>query len=232
MSRGRTATELAETLGHRFDRPDLLIQALTHMSAAVRDKDGLSYERLEFLGDRVLGLALAETLYLRFPAESEGDIAKRLAQLARREALVTVASKLELGDYVRMSAGEAGAGSRESRAILADCCEAVIGALYLDGGLEVAKRFVLRAWEPLIEAQDHPPSDSKTALQEWAQGQGHGLPRYRQVRREGPPHRPVFTVEVVVVGMDPVEGTGNSKRGAEQAAARALLDIVAAAAPG
>ncbi len=225
---GRRPAGLARRLGHRFARPQLLQLALTHPSAAPPRRPGEgaiveSYERMEFLGDRVLGLVLADILFHRFPAEAEGQIARRFAKLARRDSLVVVAQRLDLGAYVRMSGGEADAGTRMSGAILADCCEAVIGALYLDGGLDAARPFIAKAWEKLIAADAAPPSDPKTALQEWAQGRGLALPRYREVARSGPSHAPEFTVELSVAGAAPERAKGRSKREAERTAAEAML---------
>ncbi|MBU0726750.1 MAG: ribonuclease III [Alphaproteobacteria bacterium] len=212
---------LAERLGHHFKRRSLLVEALTHLSATERRSQ--AYERLEFLGDRVLGLIVAEALLDRFPAEREGDIAKRHVGLVRREALAEVARTLDLGAYLVLSRGESEAGGRDNDALLADAMEAVIAALYLDGGLEAARRFIMGEWQSLMDAEAKPPQDAKTALQEWAQGRGMPLPLYIELSREGPPHQPVFTVEVRLEGGRQASGTGTSKRAAEQAAANALL---------
>ena len=215
---------LAERLSHEFARPELLARALTHPSAATR-RDGIddSYERLEFLGDRVLGLIVADLLMVRFPREAEGALALRHAELVRRETLAEVAREIGLDDYLRLAKGEEAAGERQNPALLANACEAVIGALYLDGGLPVAWAFVERLWAARLEADVRPPQDAKTALQEWAQGRALGLPKYREIGREGPAHEPYFTLEVAVEGQEPVRGEGRSKRLAEQAAAARLL---------
>jgi ribonuclease III len=227
------AQALAETLGHSFAEPELLREALTHPSAmaaaggrsrrasAVHRPRG--YERLEFLGDRVLGLVIAELLYEAFPQEDEGALAKRLAALARRDTLARVATAAGLDEHLMLSRAEAEAGGRRNPTLLADACEAVIGALYLDGGLAVAERFIHRHWQPLMEAEARPPQDAKTALQEWAQAAGLPLPVYETVRTEGPPHEPMFAIAVRVEGHPPITATGRSKRAAEQAAAAALL---------
>jgi ribonuclease-3 len=194
---------------------------LTHASAARRGRAG--YERLEFLGDRVLGLIVAEALLERFPAEREGDIAKRHAQLVRRDSLAQVARALGLGRHLILSRGEEEAGARDNPGVLADALEAVIAALYLDAGLDAARRFVLAHWAPLMEADQRPPRDPKTALQEWAQGRGMARPVYTELACSGPPHAPVFTVEARLEGVEPVEATGRSKREAEQGAASGLL---------
>lgn len=225
----RSLDDLAQALGHRFDDPSGLKGALTHPSVGGvdrRGKDplpGLAYERLEFLGDRVLGLMIAEWLYERYPEDREGDLAKRLAALVCRETLCQVAQAIGLGDYLRLSPGEAIAGGRRNQTILADACEAVIGALYLDGGPEPVRRFIRDQWRDLIDRPGGPPRDSKTRLQEWAQGGGKPLPQYALVGRTGPAHAPVFEVSVTVEGEAPALGSGKSRRGAEREAAAALL---------
>jgi ribonuclease-3 len=223
------AQRLAESLGHRFARPELLAEALTHASAGRRAERGeFSNERLEFLGDRVLALVIAEMLFETFGRETEGALAKRLAALTRKEALAEVGAALDLGRHLRLARGEAQAGLRAHAGMVADACEAVIGALYLDGGLPVAAAFVRRHWTPLIGAESRPPQDAKTALQEWAQARGLPLPAYRVLQTQGPAHSPVFAVEVAVAGRAPAAGTGPSKRAAETAAAAALLAALAA----
>ena len=207
---------------HVFQKPQLIREALTHGSAVGRGRAG--YERLEFLGDRVLGLVVAEALLERFPSEREGDIAKRHAQLVRRDSLATVARRLGLGAHLILSRGEEESGARDNPGVLADALEAVIAALYLDAGLDVARGFVMRHWCELIAADQHPPRDPKTTLQEWAQGRGMARPVYTELACRGPAHAPVFTVEARVEGVEPVEATGRSKREAEQGAAQALLE--------
>ncbi len=232
-ARGRAAppakdpSGLAERLGHGFARPELLARALTHPSAAHR-QGGIddSYERLEFLGDRVLGLIVADLLMARFPREPEGALALRHAELVRRETLAEVAAEIGLDRYLRLAKGEEAAGERQNPALLANACEAVIGALYLDGGLVVAWAFVERLWGARLAADARPPQDAKTALQEWAQARALGLPKYREVGREGPAHEPHFMIEVAVEGQETARGEGRSKRLAEQAAATRLLAVV------
>lgn len=214
---------LAERLGHEFAEPELLVEALTHSSRGGRR----SYERLEFLGDRVIGLLVAERLLLHFPSEPEGALAKRHAMLVRGETLAQVAQALGLGPLIKVSPGEAETGGQKNPAILADVCEATLGALYLDGGLEAVRRILLPIVDPLIEAATEPPQDNKTRLQEWAQGRGLPLPRYQSIGRAGPDHEPRFTVSVEVEGLEPAQGEGRSKRVAEQEAAGALLARVA-----
>jgi ribonuclease-3 len=233
---GDAAAALAPVLGHRFADRALLVSALTHPSVGSaasgrrgRRGGGGAYERLEFLGDRVLGLVVAHMLYETFAGEDEGALAKRLAALVRRDAVARVAEAIELGPHLILSRGEAESGGRSNRTLLADALEALIGALYLDAGLPTAEAFVRRAWAPLIGEAAQPPQDAKTALQEWAQGAGLPLPTYRTVASEGPPHNPVFAVEVEVAGRAPARGSGRSKRAAEQAAAEALLAAIRAA---
>jgi ribonuclease-3 len=221
-------------LGHRFANPALLREALTHRSAA-RHTNGArhgsgSNERLEFVGDRVLGLLVAEWLAERFPGEQEGELGIRLAHLVSQPVLAGVAEEVLLPDALNVSEGETRAGVRRRATVLADAMEAALGALYLDGGIEPARRFVRRAWEAVMTAQSIPPKDAKTALQEWAQGRGLPLPDYQICSREGPPHAPVFVISVTVDGQTGV-GTAGSKRAAEQAAALSLLAQLGAKLP-
>lgn len=210
---------LSDALGYAFKQPDLLEQALTHPSAAAKS----TYERLEFLGDRVLGLVIADMVYRAYPQEPEGALARRFAALARKETLVRVAEGIGLGQHLHISRAEADQGGRGSRNLLADACEAVIAALFLDGGFDVARRFVERHWQPLLAEQSEPPQDAKTALQEWAQGQGLPLPAYRLIASEGPAHDPVFDIEVSLPGHEAARGRGRSRRAGESDAAGALL---------
>ena len=221
---GRDAPDfdaVAACLGHRFATPTLLNEALRHPSVAAGRKS--SYQRLEFLGDRVLGLVVSDLLFRRFPNEPEGALAKRLAALVRQETLTRVSAGLDLSRHVVLARAEDEAGERDNPALMADVCESLIGALYLDGGLEAARRFIEAHWTPLLEADLTPPQDAKTALQEWAQARSLPLPDYRELARDGPAHEPRFTVEVAVVGQPPARGEGRSKRLAEQAAAACLL---------
>lgn len=221
------ADRLAERLGHRFSDPALIREALCHPSVSDPERNVRhGYERLEFLGDRVLGLVMADLLLHAFPRENEGQLSRRFVALVRREALVRVAESIDLGAFVTLSPGEEEAGGRSSPAVLADSCEAVIAALYLDGGMDVARAFIERHWTGLIDEYVTPPKDPKTALQEWVQGRGKPLPTYETVKEEGPPHEPTFTVEVAVRGHGRKRGVGPSKRAAEQAAASAMLSSV------
>lgn len=222
--RSRRRAELEQALGHAFADPALLSEALTHASAVgTGSRPRRSYERLEFLGDRVLGLVIAHLLIERFPADAEGALTQRHAALVQKAALIAVAERLALGRWIEIGRHEAESGGRTKPALLADCCEAVIGALYLDGGLEAARRFIGEAWEPLLAEALAPPRDAKTTLQEWAQARGLEIPTYEVVARSGPPHDPCFTVEARVPGLEPTRGQGRSKRVAEREAAEALL---------
>lgn len=221
---GPPLSELEAGLGYRFKDRGLLVQALTHPSLGGVDRNaGRGYERLEFLGDRVLGLVIAEWLLERFPAEPEGALARRHTALVRAEALTVVAEAIGLGPFLRLAPSERDSGGQAKPAILADACEAVIGAIFQDGGLEPARSLIRGRWTPLIQADLSPPQDPKTALQEWALGRGRPLPHYETLSREGPDHAPVFRVSVKVEGVEPAIATGNSKRAAEKAAAVALL---------
>lgn len=213
MAAKRPLSALQASLDYSFRDPLLLEKALTHTSAALAD----SNERLEFLGDRVLGLVVAEMLLGAFPEEDEGDIGRRFAELARAETLTLIGRDVGIDIAVNH------VGTTANDGIVADATEAVIAALYLDGGFAVAAQFIQRHWSPLINRSDAPPRDAKTALQEWTQAQALGLPEYRDVAREGPDHQPLFTVEVSVPGTVPVSAQGGSKRAAEQQAAAALL---------
>lgn len=218
--------DLIQALGHEFASQTLLEQALTHRSVALNGR--ASYERLEFLGDRVLGFTIADILLDAYPEEREGGLAKRHADLVRRETLAEVAREAGLAAHILLSRGEADSGGRENDAILADVCEALIAALYRDGGIGAARRFIERYWTKRLHAPLNPPEDAKTVLQEWAQARGLPLPDYRIVGRDGPDHAPVFTVSVSVEGAEPVEGVGASKRAAEREAAEKLLAEVGA----
>ena len=230
-----SAEDLAQVIGYAFAHPALLEEALTHPSALApeprrgrrRKPPHRSYERLEFLGDRVLGLVIADLLWRRFEREPEGDLTRRHTHFVRREALVRVAETIGLGRYIVLSRAEATAGAAGNPGILADACEALIAAIYLDGGFEAASTFVRRFWEPLIEEMQEPPRDPKTALQEWVQARGLPLPAYELVATSGPDHAPLFTVTASVAGGDPASATASSKRTAEAKAAALLLDRLA-----
>ena len=215
-----TRDTLAAQLGHEFKDKGLLQRALTHASAST----ALSNERLEFLGDRVLGLVVADKLHRLFPKDPEGLLALKLNALVRRDACAAAAVASGLPEHVVLAASEEASGGRRKNAILAGLCEAVIAALYLDGGYEAARAFIEKYWEEAFAHLSQDMRDAKTALQEWAQSRGsRDAPVYRLIGREGPDHAPRFVVEVAIVGAGSATGDGNSKREAEQAAAAALL---------
>lgn len=222
MSRGGAAelSALEDRLGHRFADRTLLVTALTHASAR---NASASYQRLEFLGDRVLGLVIAEMLVAAFPGAAEGELAQRFTALVRNEVCADVARALELGPAIRLGSGEAQSGGRSKAAILGDVCEAVIGALYLDGGLGAAKALIALHWRERMETWQGSMRDAKTILQEWAQGRGLPTPTYTIVDRRGPDHAPHFEVEVTVDSLTPARGEGRTRRDAEQEAATAVL---------
>lgn len=215
---------LEQSLSYTFKDRGLLDLALTHRSATIDSaatRPDLTNERLEFLGDRVLGLMIAELLYTRYPKEPEGKLALRLASLVSRETLYAVAEDLSLKDFIEVGESER---HQSGDSIAANACEALIGAVYLDGGLAAAEKIIAPLWHPLMEADLTPPKDSKTALQEWAQGRGLPLPEYTVKESTGPDHAPHFVMTVSVSGYEPVVGEGPSKRTATQAAATNMLD--------
>ncbi len=214
--------DLSTALDYTFEDPGLLRQALTHGS--VSSGPTTSYQRLEFLGDRVLGLVVADLLLANFPDEDEGALAKRLAALVSAETLVDVAKEIGLGDHIRVRGDDGGMATAPG--LLADVCEAVIAALYQDGGLSAARAFIARYWTQRLKDTLQPPSEPKTLLQEWAQARGHELPSYAEIKRAGPDHAPSFTVSVQIGDMVPAEGVGPTKRTAEKMAATKLLELL------
>jgi ribonuclease III len=214
---------LLDRIGYRFTDETLLDRALTHISALSGRSRGGSYQRLEFLGDRVLGLVVSDMLLRTYPKADEGELSKRLAELVRKETCAEVARELEIGSAIRLGSSESNAGGRRRVAILADVCEALIGAVFLDGGYPAATQIVEKFWGERMRAVARPPRDAKTALQEWAQGRGLPTPSYKEVERRGPHHSPEFLVTVQLPDREPAEGLGKSKRAAEQAAAAEML---------
>ena len=214
--------DLEKRFGHTFADPSLLSRALTHSSLSasggVRD-----LERLEFLGDRVLGLLTAEELWRSYPEFDEGDMAPRLNALVRKETCAKAALFFGVDQYILMSEWEDESGGRKKNAILGDVMEALLGALYVDGGLEAARRVYDQYWTPNIDALSKLHKDPKTALQEWSQHKKLGTPHYEVIEADGPPHDPAFTIEVRVKSKEPAQGAGRSKRQAQMAAARAFL---------
>jgi len=228
MSRKAKSTQAREELegriGYAFADKAILDRALTHISAASpKQGRGGSYQRLEFLGDHVLGLAISDMLYRAFPKGDEGELSRRLADLVRRESCADVARAIDLGAALRLGNSESNAGGRRRTAILADVCEALIGAVFVDGGYPAAAALIERLWRERMLTPVRPLRDPKTMLQEWAQGRGLPTPAYREVERTGPHHNPEFRVAVDVAALQSAEGRGRSKRAAEQAAAAAML---------
>ena len=210
-------------LGHGFNRPELLREALTHRSALQgRQRRGASNERLEFIGDRVLGLLIAEWLAERFPSEQEGQLGPRLAHLVSQPVLAAIAGEAGLAAALSAGEGEVRAGVKRRATVLADALEATIGALYLDGGLEAARNFVRKVWDGAVLSQPSPPTNAKSDLQEWALARGLALPRYELTGCGGPAHEPRFSITVSLAGATG-RGEAGSKRAAEQAAAADLL---------
>lgn len=225
---------LQKALGHRFADQGLLRQALTHRSAVssrqgrraprggVKSVDTVSNERLEFIGDRVLGLLMAEWLLEQFPNEPEGALGPRHASLVSRNALAPIAESVGVAGALRIAEHEEQANIRGLANVQADAMEALLGAIYLDGGLEPARRLVREKWNDLLLSQITPPKDPKTALQEFVLARGSALPEYETLLMEGPSHAPRFTVAVSAMG-EAGEGVAGSKRQAESEAATALL---------
>ncbi|RWR11627.1 ribonuclease III [Sinirhodobacter populi] len=221
MKLGADITAFMDRLGHRFAKPELLLRALTHSSigSATRPDN----QRLEFLGDRVLGLTMAEALFFADRAASEGQLAPRFNALVRKETCADVARQIGLGDVLKLGRSEMMSGGRRKEALLGDAMESVIAAVYVDAGFEVAKALVLRLWGERIDQVEEDARDAKTALQEWAQARGLPPPGYETVKRDGPDHAPIFTIEVRLASGEAERATAGAKRQAEQAAARSLL---------
>jgi ribonuclease III len=216
---------LAAALGHECADPALLTEALTH-----RSHGGRNNERLEFLGDAVLSFVVAELLFREFPAADEGELSRYRASLVSGEVLGAIALDLGLGDHVRLGEGELKSGGFRRKSILADALEAVLGAIYLDGGIEAARAFIDLAWRPLVAEVRQTATlggDHKSALQEWLQATGRPLPAYRIALETGPDHEKHFHVDAVVDGIVVASGTGKTKKEAEQEAARLAITALA-----
>ncbi|GAA0299608.1 ribonuclease III [Rhodovulum strictum] len=209
-------------LGHRFARPELLLRALTHSSLSSPNRP--DNQRLEFLGDRVLGLVMAEALLQADTGATEGQLAPRFNALVRRETCADVAREIGLGEVLKLGRSEMMSGGRRKEALLADAMEAVIAAVYRDAGFDAARDMILRLWGARIGAVEPDARDAKTALQEWAQARGLHPPHYVEIAREGPDHAPVFTIAARLSTGEEAQATAGAKRQAEQAAAKALLD--------
>ncbi len=214
----------SERLGYQFRQPEHLVRAVTHSSMVSPHRD--DNQRLEFLGDRVLGLVMAEALLNADPSAPEGLLAPRYNALVRREACADVARQIDLGKVLKLGRSEMKSGGRRKEALLADAMEAVLAAIYIDGGFDAARDAILRLWGRRIHNVAEDARDAKTALQEWAQARGEVPPQYVEVDRTGPDHQPVFTIEVRLASGPAEQATAGSKRQAEQAAASALLKKV------
>lgn len=208
-------------IGHSFSDPELIVRAVTHSSVSSATR--ADNQRLEFLGDRVLGLVMAQALLEDDKTAPEGTLAPRYNALVRKETCADVARDIELGAVLKLGRSEMMSGGRRKLALLGDAMEAVIAAVYLDSGFEAAQAMILRLWGPRIKAVEEDARDAKTALQEWAQARGETPPRYVETSRSGPDHAPVFTITVELAGGHTETATAGSKRQAEQAAAKALL---------
>lgn len=223
MKIGADLREFQGRLGYQFRDPSLLVRALTH--ASISGATRASNERLEFLGDRVLALTMAEALFKADGKASEGQLAPRLNALVRLETCAEIARELDLGEVLKLGRSEMISGGRRKDALLGDALEAVIAAAYLDSDFPTARDLVLRLWQSRLDRlADSDARDAKSVLQEWAQGRGMGVPEYEETGRTGPDHQPVFTVRVRLDSGESREATANTKRAAEQLAARALLD--------
>jgi ribonuclease-3 len=217
--------DLEARIGYKFRDTKLATRALTHLSTSTIEPGSRldSYQRLEFLGDRVLGLIVAQMLYEAYPQASEGELSMRLATLVRGETCAEVAKEWEVGPHLMLGAGEVKAGGRRKAAILADVCESLIGAVFIEGGFEAASKVVAGSWRERMRAVSEPERDAKTAMQEWAQARALRAPLYLEVERSGPAHAPKFTMQVTLDGFEPAQGSAPSKRAAEQAAAQAFM---------
>ena len=220
----RSLEKLQFKLGYKFADPDLLTRALTHSSAlSPARRIERSYQRLEFLGDRVLGLVVADMLYRRYPKANEGELSRTLNTLVRKETCAMIARTLDLGTEMILGDSEARTGGAEKDAILGDITESIIGAIYCDGGLGRAYEFVERMFEEFLADGQANKADAKTTLQEWAQARGLEPPVYRQTERRGPDHAPEFTISVTLASFEPLSATGPSKKIAEHKAAELFL---------
>ncbi|MBT0959233.1 ribonuclease III [Alphaproteobacteria bacterium KMM 3653] len=221
MNASADTLTLADRMGHKFNNLDLLREALTHASMASPTR--AHNQRLEFLGDRVLGLVIAEALLANDAAASEGDLAPRLNALVRKETCADIARDLNIGDALKLGRSEMLSGGRRKEALLGDAMEAVIAAVYLDAGYPAARDMILRLWSKRIKTVKADARDPKTSLQEWAQARKMPPPEYREVSRKGPDHAPLFEIAAVLKDGSKATATAGSKRQAEQDAARALL---------
>ena len=224
MKNSQKQSLLMSRIGHEFKNPDLLSEALTHSSLSSTTRQ--DNQRLEFLGDRVLGLVIAEALLERDSSASEGDLAPRFNTMVRKETCADVANELKLGDALMLGRSEMLSGGRRKQALLGDAMEAVIAAIYLDAGFGRAREVIRELWASRLEQAETASRDGKTQLQEWAQARGMAPPQYEEIDRTGPDHAPVFTIRVVLDDGQNATAQANSKRAAQQAAAETLLDLL------
>jgi ribonuclease-3 len=228
-SKAKDRAALEDRIGYKFADKTLLERALTHISALSGGNRANSYQRLEFLGDHVLGLVISDMLYRAYPKGNEGELSRRLADLVRKETCADVARAMDLGPALKLGSSESNAGGRLRTTILGDACEALVGAVFLDGGYKSAEALVEKFWGERMLKPLRALRDPKTMLQEWAQARGLPTPAYQELARTGPHHKPKFSVAVVLPDRPPAEGIGSSKRAAEQAAAAAMLERVGVA---
>ena len=213
-----TIQNIEEIIGYVFKEKELLSRAITHASI-----ESPNYERLEFLGDRVLGLIIAEILFKKYPTEKEGELARRFSALVRGQTLSAIGKEIEIDQYILSSGKEDSSEGTENENIIADVMEALLGAMYIDGGFTPCKNMVEKYWDERFETMTHPPQDPKTELQEWAQARGKNTPTYEMIHREGPDHAPTFTIRVTVEGLPSQDAQATNRRRAEKDAARKLL---------
>jgi len=225
-SKAKDRAALEDRIGYKFADKTLLERALTHISALSGGSRTNSYQRLEFLGDHVLGLVISDMLYGMFPRANEGELSRRLSDLVRKETCAEVARAMDLGPVLKLGSSESNAGGRLRTTILGDACEALVGAVFIDGGYKAAEKLVEAFWKERTQKPLRSLRDPKTMLQEWAQARGLPTPAYQEVARTGPHHKPKFNVTVMLPDRPAAEGTGTSKRAAEQAAAAAMLGQV------
>jgi ribonuclease-3 len=220
--------DIEESLEYIFDNKKLLEEALAHPSITRINEDDsfFNYERLEFLGDSVLGLIIAELLIKKYKNEKEGALAKRQSGLIKGEAVANIARELNLGKYIKMTAGEESMGGRNNDSNLENSLEAIIGAIYLDGGLEPSRKFIVNHWANLVDDMKEPPKDPKTSLQELLQSRKLPIPEYIVVDASGPSHYPVFTIRLEVAGYESVCASGKSKKKAEKKVAKMMLEQI------
>ncbi len=224
MSSSNKYINFEKTIGYEFSDKSLLEQALTHPSVRAKDNPDFDYERLEFLGDRVLGLIVAEMVFDEFANEDEGHLARRHSGLVCGAALCEVARTINIADYINIVSKEFSNDNLDS--VLENCCEALIAAIYKDSGINEAEKFIKRFWQPLLESFEHAPKDPKSALQELAQGQGLPLPEYVEISREGAEHSPIFEIRVSLADNNFAIGKAKSKKQAEKEAAESLLQKI------